>query len=351
VPLSLIAPRRFVRTLDGIIAEHLLIWAFLAMLLALGFGVFSFFDHSDLMRLTFLSLIPSFMLLMSVDVERIVSLKTERYTDMVVLNALYVPVIVLGAWLSHVDKLDYRGFCFLIAGYALIRSLWVLFRQARPNIRWGWRLLMRDCRRDLLRLGVGTSISATLMSVPIFALGYFAPAIHTAAFVATRSLIQPIDVLFRGLDVLDKHRISQIPANDMNALRRAFFKTTLLYGLIATLFVCAIGFWAQELLHLVYKGVFDNYIHAVWLWGVVFMLTALLPPLESLIFKAGKAQTYNLIQIVAGGGAVLLTFVLVPFNWPFSYENGAIVTRILTWLILLGACYIVIIRPTFISKA
>jgi O-antigen/teichoic acid export membrane protein len=347
VPLSLVAPQRFQTLLKGIIAQHLLILMGMAIITALGFFIYGLWQRTSLFELTFLSMMPCFLLIMSIDVERIISIKCRTYALMTVLNALYAPVIVLCAILAHQGWITYTGFCVLISAYAVLRSVCVLGSHGLPNIKWGWLLLLQDGRNHMWQMGWSASISVLLLSMPILLLGYTAPEVHTAAFVATRSLIQPLDVLFRGLDVVDKHRFSVLSIHDHAGLRRTFLKTSSLYLIIAVSFTSVMGFFSPQLLHLAFKGAFDAYVMSVWLWCGVFMLTALLPPLESLIFKMGHSTHYGHIQIAAGVFSLILAFLLVPFNTPFSYENGAILTRLLTWVVLLVACYLLILKPLF----
>ena len=78
-----------------------------------------------------------------------------------------------------------------------------------PDVRRGLKLFLANLGRYGGWAGVATATYAGYNHLPLLVLGALTAPIHAAVFVATRSLMQPLQIVLRGLDVADKSVFSE----------------------------------------------------------------------------------------------------------------------------------------------
>jgi O-antigen/teichoic acid export membrane protein len=168
---------------------------------------------------------------------------------------------------------------------------------------------------------VATSTYAGYNHIPLFLLGSLAPPIHAAVFVATHSLMQPLQILLRGLDVADKVAFAErVSAPHGRAAFVAAIKLAAFYALAAALFSGLIGLVAEPLLQLTYGPKFGGFGIALIAWAPVYILIGCTMPLESLVYTRRRFGGYYLARALGSVLAIALTVPLVS-KWS---QTGAI---------------------------
>jgi O-antigen/teichoic acid export membrane protein len=150
------------------------------------------------------------------------------------------------------------------------------------------------------------------MHIPLFVLGTVHPPLQAAGYVMTRNMLQPLGVIMRSLDLVDKHSFAsrRIPGDQGST--RLIVRTILRNLLVSTLIACAIGFMADTVLRLAYGESAAGFAPALQLWAAVFVVMATILPLETVLFSRNLARPYALVTLASAVVSLFATYTLVP---------------------------------------
>ena len=209
----------------------------------------------------------------------------------------------------------------------------LIYKTGVPDIQIGSRLAMTSLQKYFTSAVLGVLGYSGHYHAPLFILSSVAPAIHAAAFVAIRGLMQPLMVIIRSLDIVDK---SQLQAGHM-ALRVAIIGQLKIYVLLSCVAITVSLVVAEPLVHIVYDGRYDTYSSLLTGWAVIFAMFAIAFPLETAITRLGKLNQYNIWRLGAGAVGVVTAIILCPVMG----AQGAILACIAGWVCCLGiACWL-----------
>jgi O-antigen/teichoic acid export membrane protein len=321
IPLMLQPAARIERRRGGVFAQHGLV---LALVILLGGGAVFFAHEAGIPRFGLLIVAASAVCLLlyaELEFARSILVKLNR-PGLLFSSAAWYAAVSAGLALAAVNHvLVYEEVLAALAAAMLPHALaiFMLSRGFSPSL--GFRLLLADMRRY-----GGWSLIATLTysgynHLPLFILGALAPPVHAAAFVATRSLLQPLQILLRGLDVADKAMFSERAGAPHS--RKALTLTmqlALLYAVTAGLFGVMAGIFADDLLLIAYGEKFAGFGAALLAWVPVYVLMSVSLPFESLIYSRQAFGGYYLIRALGSAVAIALT---APLILPWA-EVGAI---------------------------
>lgn len=321
IPLMLQPAARVHRRRGGIFAQHGLV---LAIVTLLG-GAALFCAHEAAIPrfglLVTAASVVCLLLYVQLEFARSILVKLNRPGLLFASAAWYATMSAGLAVVSLHHALIYEGVLAALAAAMMVHALGVFLLARGFSLSLGLRLLLADIRRY-----GGWSIIATLTysgynHLPLFILGAFAPPVHAAAFVATRSLLQPLQILLRGLDVADKAMFSERGGAPHS--RKAFTLTmqlALLYAGTAGLFGAMAGIFADNLLLIAYGEKFADFGAALVAWVPVYILMSVSLPLESLIYSRQAFHGYYSVRALGSAVAIALTGLLI-LPWA---EVGAI---------------------------
>ncbi len=252
-----------------------------------------------------------------------------------------VSLILAGAALTR--RVDYETLLIILGGAMILHALTLTAIAGRPAWRKGWTLLWVDIRRY-----GGWSAAATLTytgynHVPLLMLGALAAPIHAAAFVATRSLLQPLQIILRGLDIADKSMFAEA-AKQPYAREALSITLTLaaLYALVGFVFCAIAGLFADNLIALAYGPKFAGFGAALLAWIPVYILLSVAMPLESLVYARRDFLRY--FQMRGAASLVAIAASLPLMN--LYFETGAILACALGWLLAVSGTFIRLVRNT-----
>ncbi|OFW88097.1 MAG: hypothetical protein A3J37_03485 [Alphaproteobacteria bacterium RIFCSPHIGHO2_12_FULL_45_9] len=321
--------RRRARKLLG---QQLVAWAVLFGLGGVGIVVTSFIwgDSHFYWAIVFSSVVLT-LIYIQLDFDRILMIKYERFVDPLVTSAGYL--VMMGIMFFVIPKyhIGFDAFMVLIGIFTLAKSSWLLTIIGKPDLFWGWRLMKRDTRRYLGASLLGVAGYAGYTNFPIFILGAVAAPIQSAAYAGMRSLMQPLLVIVKSLDIIDKNFFPN-HSKKHDDLRGPFFRLFALYGGGALLMTIGMALFGEQIVRLVYGEKYAAYSHLLVGWGLIFMMLSITSPIETVIVKLGKINQYNLQRIPAGIIGVILSYLLCADMGAW----GAIIACLAGWVISVG---------------
>lgn len=307
---SLLAPAILKRRGTKILGQQLVAWAFLftAELLVIG-GCALVWGESDYFRAIAYATVVLTLVYIQLDFDRILMIKYERFIDPLLTSGLYL--VVMGGMFFLIPEyhLSFEILMVVVGLYTLLKSSWLVAVIGLPDVFWGWRLMRRDARRYFLASVVGVAGYAGYGNFPIFILGAVAAPIHSAAYAAMRSLMQPLLVVVKSLDIIDKNFFASKSKNH-DDMRGPFFRLFALYAGGALAMIGLMAIVGEPLVRFVYGEKYAQYHHLLLGWGMIFLMLTITSPIETVIIKLGKINAYNMMRIPAGIVGVILSFLL-----------------------------------------
>jgi O-antigen/teichoic acid export membrane protein len=237
--------------------------------------------------------------------------------------------------------LPYPTLLAVLAGAMLVHLAVLPALTAMPALRTGWLRL----RADLARYG-GWSAAATFTytgynHVPLFMLGALAAPASAAAFVAARSLMQPLQILLRGFDIADKSRFAELGQSPAGATQRSMtIRLIAIYAVIGLVFAALVALAAEPLMTLAYGNKFSGHGAALAAWAITYVLISIALPLESLVYAREQFARYYAMRGIASLIAIAAAYPLIlRFD-----EVGAIAACGIGWLLAVAGTAALILR-------
>ena len=250
---------------------------------------------------------------------------------LLIASAGYYAAAVLALAVAALSgRLDYVALLVLLGAATLVHAAAFAILSGGVALGRGLSLLAADVRRYGGWAGLATATYAGYNHVPLLLLGALAAPVHAALFVATRSLMQPLQIFLRGLDIADKSGFAgKARAPHSRAALIFTFKLAALYALVAGVFGLAAGLLAEPLITLAYGEKFAGSGFVLIAWIPLYMLLAASMPLESLIYARQSFRGYYLARGIASGAAIAAAYPLILWN----PDIGAIAACGIGWLI------------------
>jgi hypothetical protein len=275
---------------------------------------------------------PAIMLLMfGAELERITLIKAGRHAALAGLaatTALLIVVFCLALWWSAAP------FVVAMTGLTAIgifRVLGFAYVAGRADLRGGWRMLKISAARYSGHATAQLFGASTCSHAPVLALAALSTASSAAAYVAMRTLYQPLQVLLRSIDVVDLTRFHQGQANPDASLMKRYGKALLRQGVLSALPCLVLVTAGPSVVHLVYGGRFDGHLAVFALWAVIITLMNLMAVTDRFVIHAAALQRYTLAQFI-GGSVVIAACIL---SVPRGADPAAALSAILGWGIIL----------------
>jgi O-antigen/teichoic acid export membrane protein len=330
IPLMLQADGHVARWRGAVIGQQFVLLALGLLAGGLFLAVAEIADLSHYARLVLAASVVCLIIYMEIEFARAVLVKLGRAELLAANAAWYAVVVALLAGAALLYHLPYWLLLATLCAAMLLHFLAISALVGAFSLKQGVHFLVADSRKYGLWAGVATTTYAGYNHIPLVILGAIAAPIHAAAFVATRSLMQPLQILLRGLDIADKSSF----ARDAGAPRgpsdlRHTMRLAALYGGAALLFSLPVALWAGPILNLAYGGKFDGLGLVLTAWIPVTILMGLTMPFESLVYTREQFGSYYLIRAIASALAIA---VAAPLIFAFA-ETGAIAACGLGWLV------------------
>jgi len=345
---SIILPRILRNLTSKVLGQQTFIWGILLIVELAVLTMVLFFNGNSFYGAIVISTIACSLIYAQLDFDRIMLIKHEKYWSSFIASALYLTLNIILFFAIPQYNISFYMVMLILGVYAFLKFICLLFALGLPNLFWGWRLIKRDFKKHFI-----SSISGSMgyfghNHMPLIFLGFFEAPIQTAAFVAMRGLMQPLLVIVRSLDIIDKNLFQLITADNddkVAGMREVLIRQILIYGLLAfgvILFVTAFG---DTIIQLVYGAKYAAYSHILTGWALVYFILAISFPLETMIVKLDKLKTYNFYRLAAGAiGAILAVFLCGPYG-----ALGAVIACFVGFLVSI-VCALWVVRDVLFWK-
>jgi O-antigen/teichoic acid export membrane protein len=321
IPLMLEPKSRVLRRSGGVIGQHWIILAATLAVSAAGAVVLEVLGVAEYGKQIMIASGVCLVVYAELEFARAIFIKLDRPLSLLGSSLAYAALSgVLGAAaLAH--GLSFPALVILLAAAMLIHAASVSALLGEISLSRGSAILGANLRRYGGWSLVATVTFSGYNHIPLFMLGHLLPPVHAATFVATRGLMQPLQILLRGLDLADKAAFAEktFPPHSRAALFAAL-KLAGFYTVASSLFTVAIVQFAEPLLLLTYGPKFTGVAAVLGAWAPVFILIGCSMPLESLVYARRNFAGYYTARAIGSALAIALTAPLVS-----SYaESGAI---------------------------
>lgn len=330
VPLLLMDRARFTARSRRLQARHLvfytLVVGIIAGCLALGLSI----GASSFAVVSLLSALVCFVQLAAIDFERLIFIRLGRaWLSPAFSFGQLALVIVLGS-LAYLSYLSAIAFIALTVSLTLTRFL-VSVVSVPPKFHRLWRGSKATLNRSFGWLVLGSLSSTGGSHLPMFYLSSFAPTLNVAAYVAMRAPVQPLQIITRSLDLVDKLRMSQLHGNAsiLTLVRRRLVSL----AVVSVAIVVATYLLSTQIILLLLGTKYGGFELTLTAWAVLICLYALTLPIESLLVSQGRSKQYALFQV---GAAAITAGLAIPLTYLFL-DLGAVLSGIVGMMWLLSA--------------
>jgi O-antigen/teichoic acid export membrane protein len=321
IPLILEPKSRVLRRCGAIMGQH---WIILAVTLAIigpGVATAAALGATGYGQQIIAAFGACLIVYSELEFARAIFIKLNKPLSLLMGSAFYTALcggLGLGA-LTH--WLDFPKLLALLAAAMTLHAVGVSIQVGDFSLARGWAVLRTNMRRYGAWSLVATGTYGGYIHFPLFLLGSLADPIHAATFVATRSVMQPLQILLRGLDLADKAAFAEkASAPHSHAAFLASLKLAGLYAIAGSAFSMLVAVFAEPLLLLTYGPKFIGAGPTLIAWGPVFILLGCMMPLESLVYARRRFRGYYFARAV---GSVLAIALTAPLVFRFA-EKGAI---------------------------
>jgi O-antigen/teichoic acid export membrane protein len=271
--------------------------------------------------------------------DRIMMIKHEKYLSPMIAAGIFAALI------TALFALNWQGYgisfftaMMLLSLFAAAKILYSVIALARPDFLWGWRLAKKNLRKYFFSSTMGSLGYTGYNHIPLFILGLLPSQVPAAIFTAMRGLTQPLQMLIRSIDIVDKNFFQTKAMMTERDVRDKLFRQTALYGVFGSVFIVLVVLFGEPLIHLAYGEKYSGagpVLTAFSLWALLLTISF---PLETVIVRKGRLNRYNNTRLIAGAAGTAFALYLCPaygaLGGIWSCIIGSVVSTGLTvWLL------------------
>lgn len=335
---AILSPPVLRRRASAVIGQQIIIWV--GLLAAQSFVTLAVFQITDnvFYHQIAVSTIICTLIYMALEFDRIMMIKHEQYLRAAGLSIAFF--VLISALFFVVPMFDISFFVTMsvIALFMLVKMCILVVSVAAPNFFWGWRLVRRDFRRSFRSAFVGVAGYSGHNHIPLLVLGWSsAPPIQAAAFGAMRGLMQPLQIIARSLDLIDKN-LFQKRVKEEGGILCVLKRQLVIYGMLSACVVAGTLLVGEYVIYFAYGEKYAGFSHILVGWAFIFSLLAITLPLETVLVKLGRLNKYNYYRIGAGIIGTLLSFAL----WEDYGAMGSVLACMAGWVVsVMCAVYLI----------
>ncbi len=254
-----------------------------------------------------------FAIYAQLEFERVLFIKYEKYIVPFITSFVF-SVMVMALFFFH-EYFSFYGIMGVLVLFAVLKSSLVFFIAGWLDMKGGLILLRSDFRRNSLASFMGVLGYSGYVHGPVFALGILSGPSQAAAFVALRGLMQPIQIIMRSMDVLDKNFFRSRSKGDGASVMSVMLRQVALYGGMSALISSVVCLFGEQIINTLYNGKHIEYVTLLYGWGIIAVLMSVTLPVESAVIVKKYLNRFNSLRLIFGAISCALCFVLIaPFG-------------------------------------
>ncbi len=337
---SAIWPReKFVRRAAALCAVHLLMLGILALASVAGLFAVALHTGGALWWAAAKAAPALFLLVASAEFERVMLIKLGLHARLAVLGFAAAAAVAVLCGGTHAGLIGYDVFMVGLALTGALKLAVAVGSVAIPAPVMGLRALRLGVPHYAMPAFAQFFGAGACSNAPVFALAALSTPTATAAFAAMRTLYQPMQIIVRSLEIVDRTRFHAVHAASKAtgwAYGLALAKQAAITGAVILPILMA-GPW---LLHFVYGGRFDAHFPTFILWAGIMVLINLISITDTFVTHIQALGRYTYAQLAGGAVAICLAFVMVPSG----ADAAAAIAAIAGWSVILTAGAVLVLR-------
>lgn len=302
----------FRRRARRVLGQHLIFLTLLTLAVLLISGALFLFPSSKDVWAILYATAACAMIYMHLDFDRLCLVKHDRYFDSFIFSALYFVLIISSFFAVSRLGMAFSVLMGVMGVYGASKLLRLICIVGFPDFFWGWAMFKKSVKEHFTGSVLGIAGSAGFGSAPLFALSALAPSAQAAAYVVTRSLLQPVNVIARSLDVIDKNVFQAGQGTSLFRLKTILLKQLAIYGIFGAITIAGTLAFGEMALHILYGEKYDDFQGILIGWAVFVSLMSVMFPLETAVTKTGRLRAYNIWKLPAGATGIILAVLLCP---------------------------------------
>lgn len=299
-----------------ILGEHMIAVFPIFVILSISSLFMVVFAPPTLFFQTFVATTACFAIYAQLEFERVLFIKYERYIVPFIMSFVFAGLIAV-LFYFH-EFLSFYNVLGVLILYAFLKTSIAFYIVGRMDLKGGFLLLLSDFRRNSLAAVMGGMGASGYTHAPVIALGMFSSPAQAAAFVALRGLMQPIQIIMRSMDVLDKNFFRSKTRGEGQSIGKVMLRQVLMYGIASSLISFTVCFFGEDIINLLYRGKHGDHLWLLYGWGIVSVIMAIILPVESAVIVKKYLNKYNFLRLWIGLAVCILCFVVIS-----SYEAYA----------------------------
>ncbi|MCB1840087.1 MAG: hypothetical protein KDI61_07490 [Alphaproteobacteria bacterium] len=322
-----------------VMGQHLIIWLGIAAVEAVLLLILLTTDTDSRKVSIMAATIVTTLIYGHLSFDRIMMIKHEKYLSPMVaafIFALLVGSLFLLNWSGH--NISFLEMMMTLILFALGKIIYSSTFVAKPDFFWGWRLTKNNMKKYFVSSTMGSLGYTGYNHIPLFVLGLLPSQVPAAVFTAMRGLTQPLQMLIRSMDVVDKNFFQTKAVMTEKDVRDKLFRQFTLYALFSAAFIIAAVFFGELIIHLAYGEKYARSVPVLIGFSIWALLMTISFPLETVIVRKGRLKKYNYQRLIAGAGGTIFAYFLCPsygaLGCIWASNIGSIIATLLTvWLI------------------
>ena len=329
-----------------LMGQHLIFWGIIIALELLALLASVIFDLGYRLEAILSATIVTSLIYGHLSFDRIVMIKYEKYLTPMFAAFVFASIIgtlFLVNW--FVTPVSFFVLMLCLALFAAGKITYSVLSIGAPDFFWGWRLARKNARRFLAASTSGSLGYTGYNHIPLFILGTLPSATPAAVFTAMRGLTQPLQLVVRSMDIVDKNFFQTKGTMTEWDIRAKMLRQLGLYAAMSSVFVLGAVILGEWIIYIAYG---EKYAHASDVligFAVWVMLLTVSFPIETVIVKKDRLNKYNYFRLLAGATGTIAALILCE---PYG-ALGCIIACILGSTVSL-AISVWILRDIFFMK-
>lgn len=342
---SLLHPKILQNRTSKVLGQQAIVWF---VLLIIEFSVLTAllaFSNNSFYIIIAGSTILCSLVYAQLDFDRMILIKHDKYWYPLITSSLFFIINACLFFSAPHVHIKYYLVLLILGIYACLKFVCLLFILGKPDFFWGWRLVKRDFKKNFIGALAGIIGYSGHNHVPLIILGSIAAPVQAGAFVAMRGLMQPLQIIIRSLDVIDKNFFQINSGGNIDGMKKVFIRQVSVYGILALMVVLIMTVFGETISQFAYGEKYSVYNQVLMGWTLIFFMLVISMPMETVIVKLDKLNSYNLYRISAGiTGSIVAYSLCGPYG-----AMGAVIACFIGWLVS-GACALWMIREVIFPK-